>query len=198
MPKDFLPRRKGASHRTDYRSILISKSVFHKDIWKKQLADALLYWVYIPAAVILSGKGIDYLFGLPAWPGPEAALFLAVPCLLIGVVLIWWSIRDLAVHGDGTPNPFRPPKRLVTEGSYRLCRHPMYLGYNLAALAVVLLFSSPAMLFISYPLFLLYEVRFLRKEEAILEKRFRSTFATYRASVPFLIPTGFIRRKRQP
>ncbi len=198
LPKDFLPRNKMTAHRTDCRSILISKSVFHKDIWKKQLADALLYWVYIPAAVILSGKSIDYLFGWPAWPGVDAALYLAVPCLLIGAWLIWRSIRDLAVYGNGTPNPFRPPKRLVTEGSYSLCRHPMYLGYDLAALAVVLLFSSPAMLFISYPVFLIFEVRFLRKEEVILEKRFRSSFATYRASVPFLIPTGFIRRKRQP
>jgi|GEM_PF-6370169 protein-S-isoprenylcysteine O-methyltransferase Ste14 len=99
-------------------------------ILKARIYDAFKYWVYIPAAVVAGGKLADLMLELP--PIPRHFLLTLAGMLLVfsGAVLIQRSTKDLAVYGDGTPNPLRPPKRLVSEGSYGLCRHPMFFGYT--------------------------------------------------------------------
>lgn len=166
--------------------------VFDPAIRSYQLRDAALFWVLIPAAVITSGKGLDRVFELPVFPVSLPLLPAISLLLLSGLLLIWKSMRDLAAAG-GTPNPRRPPKKLVTTGSYALCRHPMFLGYDLAALAVVLLWGSYGMLCISYPIFILLQIRFLRREEHVLSLKFNRTFNSYREKTPFLLP--YIRSK---
>jgi len=165
----------------------------HKRIWKAQVKDALIYWVYIPAGVILGGKMVDRVFRIPVFSG----YFFAVSgfvSLVLGLLFIQRSMKDLAIYGDGTPNPMAPPKGLVTEGSYRLCRHPMFFGYNMAALGVALFLRSPGTIFLSYPVFIFFEISFLRKEEKKLERRFPQAFQAYRKGTPFLVP--FVFRKR--
>ena len=169
-------------------------TLFRKDIWRAQVRDALRYWVVIPGAVLATGKAFDLLTGLPPLPGRSLLTVGAGLLLAAGLLLIWRAIRDLQVLGQGTPNPARPPKRLVTAGSYAFCRHPMFLGYDMAALGVVLLCRSPGMLVVALPLFLLWEIRFLKKEERFLARRFRADFQRYRQEVPFLLPLPFRHR----
>ncbi len=163
----------------------------YKRIWKAQIKDALIYWVYIPAGVILGGKMVDRIFRIPAFSGHFFFVVSGFVSLILGLVFIQRSMKDLALYGDGTPNPLAPPKRLVTEGSYRLCRHPMFFGYNMAALGVALFLRSPGILFLSYPVFIFFEISFLRKEERKLERRFPQAFQAYREGTPFLVPLGF-------
>ncbi len=155
---------------------------------RARLHDALVFWVYIPGAVLLVGKGIDRAVGRPWTAGPlglaaGAAIFVA------GAALIQKATRDLARYGEGTPNPQAPAVRLVTAGSYRWCRHPMFLGYDLTAAGVAVALASWGMMVVSIPLFVLLQVRYLRKrEEKILARRFRDEFAAYRGRVPLLLP----------
>lgn len=153
-----------------------------------QIKDGLTYWFYIPAAVIAGGMAVDWLFAISSLPRSWLIIAAALLLMSIGSAFIQRSTKDLAVYGDGTPNPLRPPKRLVVEGSYRLCRHPMFFGYDLAALGVILLLRSWGMLLVSYPLFILLECRFLKGEEQKLERRFGQTFIEYRNRSAFLIP----------
>jgi protein-S-isoprenylcysteine O-methyltransferase Ste14 len=167
---------------------------FHKRIWKAQIKDALIYWIYIPAGVILGGKTVDRVFSVPLLPDHFFFLASGTVSLILGLMFIQRSMKDLALYGDGTPNPLAPPKRLVTEGSYRLCRHPMFFGYNMAALGVALFLRSPGVLFLCYPVFIFFEISFLRKEERKLERRFPGAFQAYRERTPFLVPFVFRRR----
>jgi protein-S-isoprenylcysteine O-methyltransferase Ste14 len=160
--------------------------LFHQDIWKYQLQAALLYWFVVPAAVIFSGLLLDRLCQFQALPASPWLTGTALLLLAAGFALIWLAIRVLARCGKGTPNPRRPPQSLVTGGVYRWCRHPMFFGYDLAALAVVLLFRSPAMLCASFPVFLIMQIRFLHKEERYLLRRYGEAFVNYKRSVPFL------------
>jgi len=160
-----------------------------------QIKDGLRYWVYIPAAVIFGGMTTDLLFELPDMPKHWAFFPISLIVIISGAGLIQKATKDLALYGAGTPNPLRPPKRLVVEGSYGLCRHPMFFGYDLAALGVVLLFRSWGMLLFAYPVFILMEYRFLQAEERKLEKRFGEQFGAYRKSVPLLFPHGCGKRK---
>lgn len=165
-------------------------------IFRAQLRDALVYWLYLPAAVIGGGLGADALLHLPPLPIPRSPLLGAVAVLLIaGVGLIQRATVDFKRIGEGTPNPQAPPKRLVAGGSYALCRHPMFFGYDLAALGTVLAFRSWGMLLIAYPLLLIGQIPFLKKEEARLLRRFGTEFVSYRNRVPFLLP-GLLRGKK--
>lgn len=105
-----------------------------------------------------------------------------------GTWLIGKATKDLKQYGQGTPNPCRPAKILVTTASYRWCRHPMFLGYDLAALGIILLCRSWAMLLLSFPLMLVWQLRFLRREEYLLSRRFRKDYADYKSLTPLLLP----------
>lgn len=164
--------------------------MFDPVILKYQLRDAALYWLLIPASVILSGKSIDWLLGLA--PIFQTTLLRIVFCFLLitGFLLIWLSMQALAAAG-GTPNPLRPAKKLVTSGVYAICRHPMFLGYDLCALAVVCVMGSPGMLFVSFPVFLFFEMRFLQQEEKILLLKFKNSYADYKRNTPCIVPGLF-------
>lgn len=155
------------------------------------MRDALLYWVFIPAIVICGGKAIDILLGLSTFAEIDIVLVPGSLLITAGSIFIFQSMKDLLEFGRSTVNPLSPPKELVKQGAYRICRHPMFLGYDIAALGIVMFFRSPGMLFISYPLFIAYETCFLIKEEKILALRFRDAFKEYRERVSFLIPIKF-------
>jgi protein-S-isoprenylcysteine O-methyltransferase Ste14 len=163
--------------------------LFHSKIWLKQLRAALVYWLLVPSAVTLSGLAVDTLFGFPRAPAAGVALTSgALTLLAAGTWLISKATGDLKQYGKGTPSPFRPPKILVTISSYRWCRHPMFLGYDLAALGVILLCRSWSMLLLSFPLMLVWQLRFLKNEEYLLSRRFRKDYADYIKQVPLLLP----------
>jgi protein-S-isoprenylcysteine O-methyltransferase Ste14 len=159
-----------------------------RKLWKHRAKDALIYWLYIPSAVIGSGVALDVCWQVEKLPASAALSLAALSFITLGVILVQRATSDLARIGGGTPNPKAPAKRLVTSSSYRLCRHPMYLGYDLTALGTVLLFRSPGMLLVSYPAFIALEVRYLLQEEKRLAKRFGDAFLDYQRAVPFLIP----------
>lgn len=162
-----------------------------------QIQDALIYWLYIPAAVMGGGWIVDWLARLPAIPPSRWLTAAALLLLGAGVILIQLATRDLARHGGGTPNPKAPATSLVTEGSYSLCRHPMFLGYDLASLGVVLLCRSWGMTLVAWPLMLVFQVRFLFSEERILARRFGNAWEAYRHRVPMLLPLPRPRRDTQ-
>lgn len=161
---------------------------FRRDILPYQFKEALLYWLAIPFVIIITGKCVDRLFHFSALYQKKFFWVPAGVFLACGLVLIFMSIRDLSVHGHGTPNKLRPPKSLVTHGTYSICRHPMFLGYDMVALAIVLFLNSKGTLLVSYPLFICFQVFFLQQEEQLLAKKFRTAFPEYKKSVPFLIP----------
>lgn len=159
-------------------------ALFHPQIWQRQLRDALIYWVYLPVLVLAPGLLIDLLAGL----APHPHRFAGGAALAAGAAIIWRATVDLARYGAGTPSPFRPAQRLVTAGVYRFCRHPMWLGYDLMALGVILATGSFGALLITLPLFLAGQILFLRKEERGLVARFKQGYRAYQADTGMLLP----------
>ncbi|RMG68770.1 MAG: isoprenylcysteine carboxylmethyltransferase family protein [Nitrospirae bacterium] len=153
-----------------------------------QIRDALIYWVVIPALIISSGRLFERVTGIGSIPSVMLIYPIGLILILPGLILILRSIYDLRHFGEGTPNYRKPPKRLVREGAYAICRHPMFLGYDLVALGVAVLLRSTGMLLFSIPIMLFFEVRFLRKEEERLKRRFGREFVEYSREVPFLLP----------
>ena len=160
-------------------------AIFHPQIRRQQLRDALVYWVYLPALVLGPGILIDLLAGLsfhPHWLAGGIAL-------AGGGGIIRQATIDLAGYGGGTPSPLRPAKKLVTAGVYRWCRHPMWLGYDIMALGVILLLGSKGALCCTFPFFLVGQIVFLRKEERILRARFKQGYQDYQRTTGMLLPS---------
>ncbi len=160
---------------------------------RARLRAALVYWLLIPAAAIGGGLLID--LALPAWQPGGWAKWAGGLLIAAGCALVQKATRDLASFGDGTPAPQDPARRLVTAGSYAWCRHPMFLGYDLAAWGVGLLLASSGMLLVSLPVMLLWQLLFLRSEERLLAKRFPASWPEYRQRVPLLLPRPPHRRE---
>ena len=115
---------------------------------------------------------------------PVAAI-VRWPWDLVGAALIFAGF-GITVYADwqfkraNTPvRPFERPLSLVSDGVFGVTRNPMYLGLALALLgiAIVLGTASP---FVVPPLFVwLITVRFIRKEEAILDAQFGESYRAY-------------------
>jgi protein-S-isoprenylcysteine O-methyltransferase Ste14 len=121
--------------------------------------------VYAPAR-ILAVSGVIR----PVTIGAQQVTAMLV--VAVGATVALWCIFTFATIGRGTPAPFDPPRRLVTQGPYRFVRNPMYIGAALALGGAALFYTSIAIL--GYAgFFLLATHRFVVFYE---EPTLRSTF----------------------
>lgn len=82
---------------------------------------------------------------------------------------------------ETTVKPFRESTVLVTDGAYRISRHPMYLGFVLilAGIAIILGSLTP---WVVVPVFvILMESVFIRVEERMMEEQFGQAWLEYKA-----------------
>ena len=156
---------------------------------KKPLKPIFWYWIVIPGSILLTGKILDILLNFRPLPGYLWLRLLAFSVLLLGVTLVELATRNLYKYGAGTPHRGSAPQRLVTEGVYRYCRHPMFFGYDLAGLGTIILLRSTGALFVSFPVYLWLQYRALKtKEEKRLLTKFGQQYEQYMKDVPRLIP----------
>lgn len=80
-------------------------------------------------------------------------------------------------------------RQLVTKGTYRFCRHPLYLSEGIAVIGVVIQYLSlPAV--VIFIVFVTLQYGRMREEEKILEAVFPD-YRDYKVSTPMLIPRIF-------
>ncbi|MBD3370449.1 DUF1295 domain-containing protein [Candidatus Fermentibacteria bacterium] len=100
--------------------------------------------------------------------------------LAAGVILNLWADRDFKRIGNPV-KPFEESTGLITDGTFRVSRHPMYLGMALILLGMALLMGSVGAL-LPVPLFLLVmEKAFVVEEERMLARQFGDYWKRYRA-----------------
>jgi protein-S-isoprenylcysteine O-methyltransferase Ste14 len=134
------------------------------------------------------------LLALAMWPLSKTLPAVAVPpesrllvALAIGFVGAAFSLTGVFAfrRAQTTTNPLRPDQAsvLVTTGSYRITRNPMYFGLMLLLLAWAAALGSPVSL--AGPLgFIMYMNRFqIGPEERVLAAKFGAAFERYRAGV---------------
>ena len=112
----------------------------------------------------------------PSYSYSGSLLFIA------GVVVVLWSARLFNRAGTRI-KPFQESSVLVTSGPYRYSRNPIYLGLVLALIGIGFLLGTLSP-FVVVPVFIwLIQQRFIRPEEAALEKTFGSAYAKYKRQV---------------
>ncbi len=118
---------------------------------------------------------------------PEAAFWLALLAIALGLAIRWWAVLtlrslftvDVAIHAG---------HRLVQTGPYRYVRHPAYTG-ALTSFAGLALCSSSwlSMLIILIPITIAFLYR-IRIEERALVSAFPVEYREYCARTPRLFP----------
>ncbi len=108
--------------------------------------------------------------------------FLGVPLIIFGACLNIWA--DSLFKKRNTPvKPMEMPVSFVTDGPFRISRHPMYLGMAAILLGFAVVLGS--ILPFAFPiLFVAFMERlFIPLEEANLERAFGEEYRAYKKRV---------------
>lgn len=108
--------------------------------------------------------------------------------IVLGSLLLAWSALSLGRSLTPLPKPV-PNGELITNGPYRLVRHPIYLGALLACLGFALATQSLVRLGITFVFFIFFDLK-ARHEERWLVERYPE-YAYYKDRVKKLIPWAY-------
>jgi protein-S-isoprenylcysteine O-methyltransferase Ste14 len=106
--------------------------------------------------------------------------FLGVIPLALGIILN--LVADGSFKKHKTPvKPLEESTALITNGVFRMTRHPMYLGFVLILLGLAMLMGSltPYVVVLVFAVFM--DIVFMRFEEKKLEETFGETWLDYKA-----------------
>ncbi|MGD2187038.1 MAG: isoprenylcysteine carboxylmethyltransferase family protein [Desulfobacterales bacterium] len=137
---------------------------------------------------------MDQLLKLPQLVSKPFNIFLSLPIVILGLLLIGWSVLHF-IKVKGTPVPFNPPPKLVASGPYAHARNPMLSGAFILLFGLGILFGSFSFTFIFTPFFIglnVWELKMI--EEPELLKRLGAEYLEYKHKTPMFIPNF---RKRE-
>ena len=154
--------------------------------WKQLRAILLLpgmVAVLIPATIL-------YCTGV-AWPPSPWNIVLPVVgsvLILVGLILMAWTIGLFVTVGKGTLAPWNPPQKLVVRGVYRHVRNPMITGVLCILLGESVFFGSLPLLGLFAFGLILNLIYIPLSEEPGLARRFGDDYLLYKKNVPRWIP----------
>jgi len=147
----------------------------------------ILFMILVPGTMLVLLP--SYLVGNdPALFSFSIFRWLAVPLWAAGAAAMVWCARVFVVHGQGTPLPTQPPRKLMTRGLYRMIRNPIYLGAVIFLLGFV--FWHPASSILGMPIIVAISAHLfvILYEEPHLRKAFGSEYEQYCRNVPRWFP----------
>jgi protein-S-isoprenylcysteine O-methyltransferase Ste14 len=151
----------------------------------------------VKAIIILPGNALIVIPGLllylegginPGWGFGGAMMFFGGLLVAFGIVLALHTVGLFFTHGEGTPAPWEPPRRLVIKGAYRHVRNPMITGVLFMLLGGSLVLGSKYILIWSVVFFVMNHLYFIVFEEPGLERRFSEEYLQYKREVPRWLP----------
>jgi protein-S-isoprenylcysteine O-methyltransferase Ste14 len=148
---------------------------------------ALSYLIFVSLFVVASLL-IERWLGAPAFLPFSITVIIGVPITLAGLLLVAWCLFHF-FRVKGTPVPFNPPPKLVTDGPYAYMRNPMLSGLFILLFGLGILFNSVFLIFIFTPLFIAINVTEIKMiEEPELEKRLGKAYLDYKKKTPMFFP----------
>jgi len=130
---------------------------------------ALFFLLLFPVLLWTWAKSTENIIPFPAIESKPAGGML----IFLGVSLMLWGMYALYFYGKGLPMNAYPPPVFVTNGPYRLFRHPIYWGFGLLMIGYFVYSSSASGIWLVSPLTVLGMVALVWGHESIdLKKRF--------------------------
>lgn len=144
----------------------------------------LISMVFLPVILV----NLNSTFQLPTF---QLAIFKLFGLLSVigGGILLVYSTRLFAKFGKGgSPLPFDPPNYLVTTGSYKYIRNPMFTASALIWFGEFLFFGSLLLLPYAIGWVLFNHIHLITQDEKWLEIRFGKKYLDYKNKTPRYIP----------
>lgn len=104
--------------------------------------------------------------------------------VLVGVIVVFRTVRDFFVVGRGTLAPWDPPRRLVTVGLFGWCRNPMYVGVIVTVCGMAATMRSALVAGYAVVVIVVFHARVVRFEEPWTARTFPGDWAAYCERVP--------------
>jgi len=108
--------------------------------------------------------------------------YTGIVLVVSAIALVLWA-AVLFQRAGTTIKPFQKSSALITRGPYRITRNPMYVGMVGALLGIAVLLGSVAPFLVVSTFAALIQSKFIRAEEAALERTFGSVFLDYKSKV---------------
>lgn len=140
-------------------------------------------WVLVQAVLLLAVALAPHVG--PDWPYAQTFRIAGIVCLIIGGIVLAWSAWNLGRSLTPFPRPVEDG-RLVTDGAYRVVRHPIYFGVLIIVFGFALLTHSPLRLALTAVLLVFFDRKASREEVWLCEKY--PDYDAYRRRVRRLIP----------
>jgi protein-S-isoprenylcysteine O-methyltransferase Ste14 len=143
---------------------------------------------------------ISLLYGTAAYFVTRDSPALRIPetfyptLTFLGIFLIVLGLPYYVLSARAVLRAFAAGK-LVTDGVYGICRHPLYGSWIVFIVpGIELLLHSWFGLTTSIAMYATLRA-LARREEAYLADKFGESYRQYRARVPFVLPVGWLRQK---
>ena len=136
--------------------------------------------VYLLLSLILMAGLRLFLEGPPIVPLPLR--YVGSLLLALGVALVLY-VAGLFRRAGTTIRPFQESSALVSQGPFRVSRNPIYLGMVGALIGLALMLGTAAPFLVIPAFAILIDLRFIRAEEADLERVFGEAYRDYKARV---------------
>ncbi|MFZ1042363.1 MAG: isoprenylcysteine carboxylmethyltransferase family protein [Anaerolineales bacterium] len=131
---------------------------------------------------------ITHVFPITQIPDEFYPMFAYVGIVLLGIGIPFFIISIKAVSKAYNA------KKLVTNGVYRTCRHPLY-GSWIVFIVPGIAFLSHSWLVFSVPVIMYILLRkMVKEEEEYLIELFGEVYLKYRERIPFVCPIGWLKR----
>jgi protein-S-isoprenylcysteine O-methyltransferase Ste14 len=117
------------------------------------------------------------------FPIPLMHLLIFLPLLMLSAWLGIAGVRETSLRVAET----HKAEKIVSSGVYSYVRHPQYLAWLIAHIAIALLLSASYALLIT-PIIIILIYMISLKEEKELIRQFGKDYINYKQKVPMLIP----------
>ncbi len=120
---------------------------------------------------------------LPIYLGIAAPYnYLGILLIAFGIVLNLWADK-LIKKFETTVKPYEKPSYLITNGPFRISRHPMYFGMASILFGGAVIFDSLWFLICGVLYIISVEILFISKEENNMKAAFGEQFLEYKKKV---------------
>ena len=107
---------------------------------------------------------------------------IGIPLILVGFWLNIWT-DQIFKKLETTVKPFEKPSAFISEGPFKISRHPMYLGMFLALLGEAVILGSVIAFLIPLAWITTIEAIFIPTEERSMQDIFGNEYQEYRKKV---------------
>ena len=109
-------------------------------------------------------------------------VILGLSLIVVGFVLVAFTIRVMRSSGV-SPDPSKPPPKLVDKGPFRYSRNPIYISFALLYIGISVALNAFWPLITLIIALIVIDRGVILREEKFLEKKFGAEYVRYKTKV---------------